>query len=129
MSTYWDSSALIEAVFESALWRRLESERGVSRPHALAEVFSVLTGNPETRISADDAARVLENLTKHLEFVELSAADVLAAAKQARKKGVRGGRIHDFLHVAAAEKASAVRILTLDKHDFSDLTDLEIEIA
>ena len=129
MITYWDSSALIEAVFAPALRLRLEEERGVSRPHALAEVFSVLTGNPVTRISADDAARVLENLARHLDFVELSAAEVLAAAKRARKCGVQGGRIHDFLHAVAAEKSLATRILTLDKQDFSDLTKLEIEIA
>jgi predicted nucleic acid-binding protein len=129
MKTYWDSSALIEAVYEPRLLKRLQAERGLTRPHALAEVFSVLTGNPESRLAAEDAAQVVENLAGHLHFVELSAPDVLTAMKSARKFGVLGGRIHDFLHAVAAEKGSAVKILTLDKNDFSELTAIEVEVV
>ena len=129
MKIYWDSSALIEAVYEPELLRRLKFERGLTRPHALAEVFSVLTGNPESRLAADDAARVVENLSLHLDFIELTAQDVLTAMRSAKKRGVRGGRIHDFLHAVAAEKGGSAKILTLDKHDFTDLTALMVEIA
>jgi len=47
--------------------------------------------------------------------------------KEARKKGVRGGRIHDYLHAVAAEKSGARQLLTLDKNDFNGLTTVEIE--
>jgi hypothetical protein len=66
---------------------------------------------------------MVNNLAADLEFVDLSATEVLSALKQARKRGVRGGRVHDFLHAVAADKSSAVRLLTLDEHDFDSLLD------
>ena len=129
MSAYWDSSALVEAVFEPRLNDRLRHERGVTRPHSLAEVFSTLTGNPVTRIPADDAALVVETLARSLDFIDLDAAETTAAMKRARALGVRGGRIHDLLHAVAADKSPADRILTLDQQDFLGLTRLPIEIA
>ncbi len=127
MKTYWDSSALVEAVFNPVMKQRLETERAYTRPHALAETFSTLTGNPETRISADNAAAVIQNLSRSIDYVEVSASEVLAALKKARSKGVRGGRVHDYLHAIAAEKAGAGKILTCDKHDFDDLTEIKVE--
>lgn len=129
MKTYWDSSALIEAVNNPLIKQRLETEHGLTRPHALAETFSTLTGNPAVRIDADSAARILERLANSLEFVELSGPEVLKALTTARQKGVRGGRVHDYLHAMAAEKSGAKKILTLDKNDFTDLTNLQIEQA
>jgi hypothetical protein len=68
MRTYWDSSALIEAVYVPSLMKRLQVERGITRPHSLAMTFSVLTGNPESRLAAEDASRAIQNLARHLEF-------------------------------------------------------------
>jgi predicted nucleic acid-binding protein len=62
-----------------------------------------------------------------LDFQDLTAAEVLQALKEARKKGVRGGRVHDYLHAVAAEKSGAKKLLTLDKNDFTALTEVEIE--
>ena len=128
MKTYWDSSALVQAVWEPQLKRRLQTERGVTRPHALSEIFSVLTGNPVTRIEADDAAAVLRHLAESLDFVVLTAPEMLAALRTARQRGVRGGRVHDFMHAVAAAKSGAEKILTLGKNDFDGLTDLPIEV-
>ena len=72
MKTYWDSSALVEAVANAPLLRRLQSERGMTRPHTLAEVFSALTGNPHTRIAADHAAAIIEHLARSLDFTEIT---------------------------------------------------------
>jgi predicted nucleic acid-binding protein len=121
MKAYWDSSALVEAYDDADLQLRLKAERGFSRSHSLAEVFSALTGKLQIRISPDDAALVLEKLAAHLDFVELTPREILAAFKQARSRGVRGGRIHDYLHAVAAEKAGAALLLTLDKNDFEGL--------
>ena len=126
---YWDSSALIEAVQKPEIRQRLENETAFTRPHALAETFSVLTGNPATRISANDAARVIEYLSKSLSFVDITGEETLSALKAAEKKGVRGGRVHDYLHAVAAEKCKADKIVTLDKNDFNGLTRLETEAA
>ena len=128
MRAYWDSSAVIEACNSPALRVRLHRERGLTRTHTLAEVFSTLTGgNLAFRLDADEAARTAANLAADLDFHDLTATEVLTALKEARKKGVRGGRIHDYLHAVAAQKSGAKKLLTLDKNDFNDLTALEIE--
>ena len=128
MKGYWDSSAVIEACNNPALRVRLHRERGFTRTHTLAEVFSTLTGgNLAFRLGADEAAKTVANLASDLDFQDLSATDVLKALKEGRKKGVRGGRIHDYLHAVAAEKSGARKFLTLDRNDFNDLTTVEIE--
>jgi predicted nucleic acid-binding protein len=128
MKAYWDGSAVIEACNSSGLRARLHRERGLTRTHTLAEVFSTLTGgNLAFRLDADAAAQTVANLAADLDFHDLAAADVLTALKEARKKGVRGGRIHDYLHAVAAQKSGAKKLLTLDKNDFTDLTKVEIE--
>ncbi|HEV2330120.1 MAG TPA: PIN domain-containing protein [Verrucomicrobiae bacterium] len=129
MRTYWDSSALIESLWEPALQLRLKHERGFTRPHALAEAFSVLTGNPATRIDTDDALAFLKSLESRLDFVDLTAVEMLEALKPARKLGVRGGRVHDLFHAVAAKKSGAKKILTLDKNDFIGLTEIELEMV
>jgi len=128
MSAYWDSSALVESIFEPSLQVRLRRERGVTRPHTLAEVFAVLTGNPQNRIEADAAATLVWQLASCLDFVELTAPEMLAALKSARKLGIRGGRVHDYFHAVAAKKSGAKKIVTLDKDDFLGLTEIALEI-
>ncbi|HEY1787290.1 MAG TPA: PIN domain-containing protein [Verrucomicrobiae bacterium] len=129
MKIYWDSSALIESLWEPTLQLRLKRERGLTRPHALAEVFSVLTGNPATRIDTEDAFAFLKSLESRLDFVELTAAEMLEALQPARKLGIRGGRVHDLFHAVAAKKSGAKKILTLDKNDFIGLTEIELEMV
>ncbi|HEV7924555.1 MAG TPA: hypothetical protein VGR14_04325 [Verrucomicrobiae bacterium] len=94
----------------------------------MAEVFSTLTGGQLAfRLDADAAAQAIASLAMDLEFHDPTAPDILTALKAARKKGVRGGRVHDYLHALAAEKSAAQKLLTLDKNDFKDLATLEIE--
>ncbi len=121
MKAYWDSSALVEAVSDPSLRARLKAEGGFTRTHSLAEVFSALTGNPHVRFDADWSARTIEQLIRDLDFVDLSAADLVAALKQAKLKGVRGGHVHDLLHAAAADKSQARELLTLYINDFKGL--------
>jgi len=129
MKAYWDSSALMQSLAEPALQVRLKRERGFTRPHTLAEVFSALTGNPVIRVDADDASEFISALARNLDFVELGVPEILQALRTARQKGVRGGRVHDYLHAVAAEKSGAKQILTLDQNDFSGITRLPVEQA
>jgi hypothetical protein len=124
MKAYWDSGALVEAASDLPLRRRLRHERGFTRTHALAETFSALTGGRlAIRLDADSASKVVEGLAADLDFVDLDAGEVLSALKQAQKRGVRGGRVHDYLNARAAEKAGAGELLTTDQDDFASLTD------
>jgi predicted nucleic acid-binding protein len=128
MRAYWDSSAIIEACLSVALRARLHREGGLTRTHTLAEVFSTLTGGHLAfRLDADAAAQTIASLASDLEFHDPTALEVLTALKAARKKGVRGGRVHDYLHALAAEKSGAKKLLTLDRNDFKDLGTVEIE--
>ena len=129
MSTYWDSSALVQSVYDPEIKARFEREGGVTRTHSLAEVFSALTANPVTRLDAESASRIVGILSDRLKFVDLTAREVVACLRQARRLGVRGGRVHDYLHALAAEKANASKIFTLDRHDFDDLTMVPIELV
>lgn len=105
MRLYWDSSALIEACQSVVLRARLHGEGGMTRTHTLAEAFSTLTGgNLAFRLDADAAAQLIASLASDLAFRDLTAGDVLTGLRAARKKGVRGGRVHDYLHALAAEK-------------------------
>jgi predicted nucleic acid-binding protein len=122
MKAYWDSSAIIESWTDAELRLRLRQERGWTRPHSLCEAFSSFTGgNLSIRMDADDAAEVISNLATDLDFVDLTAPEVLDALKEARKRGVRGGRVHDFMHAVAAKKSGADAVLTLDENDFDEL--------
>ena len=104
-------------------WRSHELADGVEQgsdgggvtfdPFGLAETFAALTaGNLALRVDADAAARMVDSLAQDLDFVDLTSKEVLDALKQTRKRGVRGGRIHDFLHAVAAEKAKTGQLLS-----------------
>ena len=124
MKAYWDTGALVQAASDLQLRSRLRQERGYTRTHALAETFSVLTGGRlGLRLDADAASDVVGGLAADLDFVHLDAREVLAALGQARRRGVRGGRVHDYLHARAAEKADTRELLTTDRYDFASLTD------
>jgi predicted nucleic acid-binding protein len=122
MKTYWDSSALIEALHDQKIRSRIKPSDNATRPHSLAEVFSTLTkGGLNFRYPPADAAKMIEDLARDLQFVELSSVDTLDAIKAASAQGVRGARIHDLIHAQAAKNYGADVLLTLDHAGFSTL--------
>lgn len=124
MNRYWDTSALILALHDDELEPLLREPGQGTRPHTLAEAFSQLTGGRlGFRYYADDAAALLREACAGFEFVELSSAEVFAALDKAQKLGVRGGRVHDYLHAAAATKGRAAQLLTENGPDFAGLED------
>jgi predicted nucleic acid-binding protein len=121
MKAYWDSSALIEALYDQKLRSSLKRGKDGTRPHSLAEIFSTLTKGVNFRYSPEGAAILIQSLAQDLDFVELTADDALSTIKSASSKGVRGARIHDLMHAAAAKKYQATVIFTLDEAGFSTL--------
>jgi predicted nucleic acid-binding protein len=120
--TYWDSSALVEALHDETLRTQLERPGNLTRPHSFAEVFSTLTGGRlGIRYSPDEASDMIAELAEEMELVELTPQETLNALASAHQKGVRGGRIHDYLHAVAAFKAGAKTLLTLNGKDFKGL--------
>lgn len=122
MKAYWDASALVETHVDDDLHARLKNEGAFTRTHSLSEIFSTLTGGRfAPRSDANDAVKTVEDLAQYLEFVDLTSSEVIAALKKARSLGVRGGRVHDYIHAVAAKKSGATALLTLDKNDFHGL--------
>jgi predicted nucleic acid-binding protein len=124
MRTYWDSSAIFSALEDASLRSALMKGSAVTRLHAFAEVFSAITGGRRGyRVDATTAARMLAEVESDMDLIELMPGQVLEALQHAETRGVRGGRVHDYLHAVAAKAAGAHRILTLDRNDFSGLVD------
>jgi hypothetical protein len=122
MKTYWDSSALVEAAADEKVRRRLIAGGGITRTHSLSEVFSTLTkGQAGDHLAANMAAQVVAQLAGELDFCDLTVPETLRALSQAEAKGVRGGRVHDYLHAVAAHKGKAGLLLAADKHGFDGL--------
>ena len=124
MRRYWDSSALLDAFWDSRIEALSRESDQWTRPHTLAEIFSSLTGGRlGAQFCPSDAAEIVRELTERMNFVELSPAEVQTALDQAEKLGVRGGRVHDCLHARAARKAGVEALLTNNFGDFAGLED------
>ncbi len=122
MIAYWDTSALVEACLDVKVRLALANEGGATRVHSFAEIFSTLTGGRlGFRSRPEDAAAICHELAEDLDVIELDLEDTIAALEMARRHGVRGGLIHDFLHAVAAQKADADKIYTLNLDDFHGL--------
>jgi predicted nucleic acid-binding protein len=91
--------------------------------HAFLEAFSTLTGGKlGVKVDADLAAKLLsETVLPRVDVIELSSSEHLSALSQARKQGVRGGGVYDYMHVIAARKAHVDTIYTLNLSDFLHL--------
>ncbi len=123
MKRYWDSSALVDSLYDPQLeGLRKESDQW-TRPHSLVEMFSTLTGGRlGFQVPAADAAQLISQAVSSLDVVELDATDVQRGLAEAQSRGVRGGRVHDWMHAVAARKAKVEVLLTLDG-DFGGLAD------
>jgi predicted nucleic acid-binding protein len=91
--------------------------------HALAEAYSVLTGGRNgRRLNPAVAARLVqESLLPYVQVQALSAKDLMQALVACEARGVRGGAVYDWLHLAAARKAGAEVFITLNLRDFQAL--------
>jgi predicted nucleic acid-binding protein len=122
MKRYWDSSALVEALHHSNVEEKALEPDQTTRPHALAETFSTLTGGRlGFKYLPDDAADLIEELTGNFQFVELTPGEIKAALRAAQAHGVRGGRVHDWIHAVAAQKSGSKVLLTDNLSDFEGL--------
>jgi predicted nucleic acid-binding protein len=135
LRVYWDTSALVEAIIATpeAVAAFEKDQDRITRVHTLAETFSQLTKgtlkNAEGEaiaLLADDAAKTIEAWAGRMKVISLDGQQVLTALKQAQSKGVRGGAVHDYLHIFAAEAQGADKIYTLNISDFAPRTSVSV---
>lgn len=129
MSALLDSSVLVAALLpdeaQHAECLALLMQGGnVILAHACLETFATLTGGKlGMRVGADLAARLIdETVLPRVRVIELTIGELLSALHLARKHGVRGGAVYDFMHVVAARKAGASVLHTLNFGDFQHLS-------
>ena len=128
MSALLDSSVLVAALapdedsHAESLALLMQGEN-VVYAHAFLETFSTLTGGKlGVKVDANLAAQLLcETVLPRVRVVEPGIEEVLAALRLARKHGVRGGAVYDFMHLVAARKAGATPLYTLNIADFQPL--------
>jgi predicted nucleic acid-binding protein len=91
--------------------------------HALLETFSVLTGGRlKTRLRPADAAALIEDsLLPYVTAISLTPRETMALIAACERRGARGGAVYDALHLAAARKAGAEALITLDVQDLAAL--------
>ncbi|MES2598501.1 MAG: PIN domain-containing protein [Verrucomicrobiota bacterium] len=125
MSFFIDTSVLVAAIvateaFHDECDALLDQAGAGIFNHGLAETFSTLTGGRKPfRMSAADTADILEkDYAPFLALHNLTPTDTLRAMREAESRGVRGGAIFDFLHLAAARKAKARQFYTLNISHF-----------
>lgn len=75
------------------------------------------------RADADLAAQLLaETILPRVRVIELGTSELLAALQQAKRRGVRGGAVYDFMHLVAARKAGVEKLYTVNVRDFQHLS-------
>ena len=133
MRTYWDTSAAINALVSKPVWDKLMTGEHFARTHLLSEFFATMTGrgisvrdkegNPVRLVmSASDASLWLRAFSAHVQWVELDASETLSGLDNAGANGVMGGRVYDYGHALAAQKANADVLLTRNTEDFMVLS-------
>lgn len=125
MIRFLDSSVLVAALIEgqedhTECDKLLAARDAHVRIHAFAETYSTLTGGRlGHRLTPDLAAQAIEeSIVPSVSAIELTPREILAALREAGSRGVRGGAIYDYLHLAAARKCNADRLYTLNIRHF-----------
>jgi len=126
LSIYFDTSTLIAAMVEeeehhdAALEALATSADGFTSTHAIAETFATLTsGRLEIQLTPEEAMQIVDaNVIRRIRVVDLVLNDYQQAMRKSHKVGARGGAIFDMLHLEAARRGGAKRVLTVNVRHF-----------
>ncbi len=87
--------------------------------HAIAELYSVLTGRTNPRILPADVKQMISTDLAMFQVIDLDSDDYLSVVDKLVALGLPGAVYFDALHAFAASKAGADTILTLNIKDFN----------
>lgn len=96
---------------------------GLITTHALAETWATLSRLPlAPRVTPKQAADMVARLHRLFRVVSIDAALYHEAIDRCATRGFCSGVVFDALHLLAAEREAADRILTFNARDFDRLT-------
>ncbi|HWB01769.1 MAG TPA: PIN domain-containing protein [Verrucomicrobiales bacterium] len=121
----FDSTILVAALVESEYHHSACRALVTAEPfgvwtHDFVETFNTLTSSKiKPRPSASNVAKVLRHsIAARAAILRLPEEQMLTAFDEAESRGVRGGAIFDYLHLATARHHKAERIYTLNSSHF-----------
>ena len=80
-------------------------------------------GRLGAKADADLVAKLIkQTLLPRVRVVHLDEQELMEALQTARRHGVRGGAVYDFMHLVAARKSGATILCTLNLDDFQQLS-------
>lgn len=87
------------------------------------------SGRLEVQLTPAEATQVIDaNIVGRLQIIDLRLTDYQRALRNSQAVGARGGAIFDMLHLQAARRGAASRILTINVRHFQvfapDLKDI-----
>ena len=105
---------------DAALKALASPAAGFTSTHAIAETFATLTsGRLEVQLTPNEATEIIDaNIIHKLKVVDLELGDYQEAMRKSQTVGARGGAIFDMLHLQAARRLGAKRILTINVRHF-----------
>lgn len=127
-----DTSVLVAALHSGHEWHararhwieavsRKEID-GLITTHALAETWATLSRLPlRPRVQPRQAADLVEQLHRVFAVISLDPSHYRAAIERCVNQGVSSGAVFDALHLMAAEREGAERLLTFNARDFDRL--------
>jgi predicted nucleic acid-binding protein len=131
MKCLFDTSVLIAALLTGhthhsaclpfLLQAQSQQIQGLIATHTLAELYSVLTRIPKTKISPAVAQNLIRDNLQTFETVSLTAEDYTAAIDLMVQRQLPGGGIFDALIAQAVLKSQADVLLTLNPKHFTRL--------
>lgn len=131
MASLIDTCVFVAAFISTHVHHELSYQflkRSLTKPHdvlvathGLAECYAALTAYPiNPSISPELAKRLIQvNIADVYKIVDLSAKDYRDAINRVTANGLRSGAIYDALHLQAALKKMANKIITWNVKDFN----------
>jgi len=132
MLTYWDTSAVLNAIISPAVESRLDTGNHVTRLHTLSEIFAIATGRGIPvrgvflQLTPRDCAAWLKKFAARVELVDLDRAEILDGIVKADASQIRGKGVFDYLHALLSNKVKADELLTRDTLNFQRLAKAKI---
>ncbi|MDX1960180.1 MAG: PIN domain-containing protein [Leptospiraceae bacterium] len=107
-----------------------EKEMGFISTHCIAELYAVLTVLPiKPKLFPLEVEKILQkNIYSKFEIISLSPKDYKNAVSRVSELHLSGGIFYDSLHIEAAIKSNAEKLITINHKHFEKISDKKIKI-